>query len=398
MKRISTQVCIVGAGPGGAVLGLLLAKEGINVVVIEKSKDYAREFRGEFIAPDSVNILTKLKIMDQLGADQYLKNEGMELYDDGQRIACLDFTAGNKLQPIDIPQPTLLRALVTESKKFGNYQYINGATAKNLLLSNASVNGVICHTPQGEITVQAKLVVGADGRYGKIRKLANLEVSKKNIKRDFVWFNLPRPPQWPATIKLKLYKNYQLMILPTYPDLLRVGFNIPSGEYGKLTKKPISALHHLVSLLEPNLQTIVESFISSWSQTSLLDIFTATLPSWSCDGLVVIGDAAHTLTPVLGQGVNHAISDAEALAPIIVRSLKAKPDQIIPQKTLKEFEKMRKPDVNFVSKFQLRQEKMLQLNGAVSVMLRKCFYKLLGNNVIKTVLMRKIFYKYSYRK
>jgi len=394
MDNINTQVCIIGAGPGGAVLGLVLARAGIKVILIERSKSPERKFRGEFISPDSVAILKKLKILEQLDEKEYLYNNAMEMYENNKLILKIDFNLNPDTRPIDIPQPVLLNCLIKESLEYSNFIFLSKTTAKKLMIENNKISGVICQSDSGEIVLTAQLVVSAEGRYGKMSALAGLTTHKQAVSRDFVWFNLPRPAHWEAVIKLKLYKNYQLMILPTYPDLLRVGFNIPSGEYGKLVKKDIQELHVLVGLLEPALAEIVKISITHWSQTSLLDIFTMTLPSWCRDGFVVIGDAAHTLTPVLGQGVNHAITDAVVLAEQIIPFMRSQANatEIMPKKILQDFENRRRADVEFVRRFQLQQEKMLQLKGRFSLWLRKIFYLILGKTVLKKILIKKIFY------
>jgi 2-polyprenyl-6-methoxyphenol hydroxylase-like FAD-dependent oxidoreductase len=393
MKIMNTQVCIIGAGPGGAALGLLLARSGIEVIVVERSKTHQREFRGEFISPDSVEILESLQVINQLEKSSYLENEGMELYDAGKLLLKLNFTEPGRLKPIDIPQPTLLETIVKESKKYDNYTYLNATSAKRLIVNNHIISGVICQSENSELTIYTQLVVGADGRYGKVRKLADLPANQTPIERDFVWFNLPRPTDWPEIIRLKLYKNYQLMILPTFPNLLRVGFNIPKGKYSQLLKQDISELHKLVAQLEPQLADTVKNTISHWSQTSLLDIFTTTLPDWSRDGLVLIGDAAHTLTPVLGQGVNHAISDAVVLSNTIKKFLKQEHVNVVPKVLLKQFEEERRPEINFIQRFQLRQEKMMRLQSACAVKCRWLFYQVISKTVLKNIMLKKIFYR-----
>ncbi|MFU8797308.1 MAG: FAD-dependent monooxygenase, partial [Gammaproteobacteria bacterium] len=339
--------------------------------------------------------LKKLKILDILDGKGFLEHQAMELYDAGRLILRLDFSDANKDQPIDIPQPVLLKLLILESKKHKNYTYINGCTAKQLIIEKEKICGMTCQVGEEIVSIQSQLIVGADGRYGKVRNFGDLLPTKKSIDRDFVWFNVPRPSDWPPVIRLKLYKNYQLMILPTYPDLLRIGFNIPSGEYSQLIKQNIANLHDLVARIEPELKTIVEKFILSWRQTSLLDIFTASLQSWSRDGLVIIGDAAHTLTPVLGQGVNHAISDAVILSKYVIECLNNSPEKIVPKKILAKFEKVRRPEIEFVQRFQMRQEKMLQLKGFFPLIGRKLFYFVMGRTLLKKILMKKIFYKNS---
>jgi 2-polyprenyl-6-methoxyphenol hydroxylase-like FAD-dependent oxidoreductase len=318
-NELKTDICIVGSGPGGATLAMILARLGINVILVEKSSNINREFRGESISPDSVAILEKLQIMSYIENHGYLQTKYMQVSEKNKCLLNVDFNRFNfdKKFTIDVPQPILISALLTEAKKCPSFIHMPSTRCDSLIFENNIVKGVICKADDSVIKINCSLVVASDGRYGKLRKQANLSAKIKPLARDIIWFMVTKPYDWGDLVKLSFNKDKHIIALPTYPNMLRVGMNIPSGQYKKIRENNISYLHNIVGELDPNLAFNVTNEIKSWAQTSLLDIFTMEVPKWSIDGFILIGDASHTLTPILGQGVNQAIKDAVMLAPII---------------------------------------------------------------------------------
>lgn len=393
-ELLERSVCIAGSGPGGALLGLLLAKAGINVLVLEKAKDFSRDFRGESLSPDAFALLEKNGLKDYMEKHGYLKAKYMDLYENKEHLMRMDVGQFDEEKRciIEFPQPVLLAAIVEEAKKYPNYEIRMGVSCKELIKEDGKVVGVIAGNSDESFTVRSQLVVAADGRYSRLRKLADLEADIKPVARDVLWFMMPRPHDWEAAISVKLKGDRHMILLPTYPDRLRGGINIPGGSYKEFRSKGIENLHAFVGELEPLLKDSVRDAVKSWSDVALLDIFTAEVPQWSIDGLVLLGDAAHTITPIMGQGIKHALFDAKKISDVIIDCLAKNPGKVIARSQLLGYESERKKDVAFTLNFQRRQEAMFMLHGP-RAMLRRTFYRILNNlDFAKRRLLKRIYF------
>lgn len=398
---LEAEICIVGAGPAGAMLALILARHGIKTILVEKSTNMHREFRGESISPDSVAILDELRIMPYLDKHGYLKTQRMQVVENNQCLVDVDFNRFNysKKFTIDIPQPILISALLDEAKKHSNFMYLSGTRCESLIINNDKVEGACCTNDELSLQIHSSLIVAADGRYGKIRKLANLPAEVTPLSRDVLWFMVTKPNNWGDVAKLCINKGNHIIILPTYPNMLRIGFNIPSGEYKKIRQKPISYLYQAINELEPSILPQLKKEVTSWANTTLLDIFTAQAPTWARDGLILIGDAAHTLSPVLGQGVNQAIKDAVMLAPIIQRELLTPSKKIFASNIFDDFINQRKTEKQFVHQFQIRQEKILSVSSWLMTKIRRMSYRLMNrSHRLQNKIWGQLLYKYQSEK
>ncbi|MGR9051693.1 MAG: FAD-dependent monooxygenase [Gammaproteobacteria bacterium] len=386
------SICIAGAGPGGALLGLLLAKAGIDVLVLEKAKDFSREFRGESLSPDARKLLESHGLKEYIENYGYLESKYMDLYENDEHLLRMDISDADedRRSVIEFPQPVLLAAIVDEAKKYPNFEIRMGVSCKELIQEHGKVVGLVAGNSDESFTVRTRLVVAADGRYSRLRKLAGLKANVKQISRDVLWFVVPRPHDWKPETRIKLKGNRQLILLPTFPDRLRAGINIPKGTYKEFRTQGIDHFHALVDELEPLLKAPVREGVKSWNDVALLDIFTAEVPKWSVDGLVLLGDAAHTITPIMGQGIKHALFDALKLSGVITACLAKHPDKTIERKQLLGYERERKKKVAFTLRFQRRQEALFMLRGRMQSLLRRTFYRILNKAVFakRRLLMR----------
>jgi 2-polyprenyl-6-methoxyphenol hydroxylase-like FAD-dependent oxidoreductase len=376
-----TEVLIVGGGPAGSLLGCLLARRGIDVVVVEKQVDLERDFRGETIAARSTVTLRQLGFGPALDAHGYLETDSVTITSEGRQIFHVDyhsFPIG--AVPIDIPQPALIGIFQQAAAHLPTFHYVSGTTLTGLLESDGAVRGGVFRTRDGgRAQVRARLTVGADGRFSKVRKSAGLAANIQPMERDFLSFKLPRPPEWGRRAELVIDRDRHLVILPTFPNFLRVGHNLPKRGLGELRKAGFDAFRDGICEIDPRLRPLVAEHLRSWDDTGFLEIFTAELDEWTRDGLLLIGDASHTCTPILGQGVNLAIQDAVGVTPIIASALhRLSGDDVVPASEFAAFVADRRAKKGAVTRFQRIQEAQLAVRSPLKVFARRVKFKTLN--------------------
>jgi len=373
---LQSDVLIVGGGPAGALLSFLLVRQGLSVVLAEKELDLERTFRGETIAARSVRTLMALGFGPALERHGYLKLTGISLWEQQRRIIYVDYRRFPiAALPIDIPQPALIGAFLDAAREFPSFQVLSGAKFTELVEEPAPNNqkrvtgGRLTQRDGSSLTVHARLVVGADGRFSRVRKVSGLEAAIEPMERDFLWFKLPRPADWGLDGQLVVDRDKHLVILPTFPDYLRVGYNLPKRGFTDMRKQGFDTFKTSIVALDPRLTPLVDS-LQSWSDTSFLEIFTAELQAWARDGLILIGDASHTATPILGQGVNLAIQDAVFLAPVVIAFLRQHAG-VVTREALAGFVNKRRKHKRMVTRFQRIQERSLALSRPLSTLMRR---------------------------
>ncbi|MFF5359724.1 FAD-dependent oxidoreductase [Streptomyces scabiei] len=382
--ELTAQVCVVGGGPAGLTLAVELAKRSVSVVVLEQSGHFNRSFRGESVSPDSVWLLDRLGLLDRLDGT-YAQMHHMEIIDSGSTVLSVDFSDFRYPHPypVELPQPALLSALADAGREHPGFTLRQSATAVALLREQGDsgpVTGVRARTPDGDLVVRAALTVAADGRFSKVREMSGLPYEKQPLDRDVVWLRLPFPEEWDShTYRIRIRGGEHGLFIPTHPDSVRVGLNIPKGGLKDLRAQGLGALHERLDRLAPELSATVRKEVKAWSDTSMLDIFTTVVPRWSMPGLVLMGDAAHTLTPILGQGVNHAIIDAVTLAPLVGEAL-ADDSAAALVRAGEEFQRSREEAVRRSRALQLRQERLFALDGRLGGLARRSLYRVVDRN------------------
>ncbi|MFG2822931.1 FAD-dependent monooxygenase [Kitasatospora sp. NPDC048365] len=380
----TTDVLIVGGGPAGALLGALLSRRGIRTVLAEKQTGLERDFRGETLAAPSAVALRQLGFGPALERHGYLETTGVTMRMEGRRVFSLDYGRFpiNTL-PIDIPQPALIGIFQEAAQAEPVFEYLSGTTCTGLVEQDGKVLGATFKQKDGtRLEIRARLVVGADGRFSKVRKAAGLEALITPMERDFLSFKLPRPGDWGRQAELVVDRDKHLVVLPTFPDFLRVGHNLPKRGLGELRSAGFEAFRDGIAAIDPRLRPLLETHLTSWEDTSFLEIFTAELDRWAKDGLVLIGDASHTVTPILGQGVNLAIQDVVCLAPVIARAL-TRTGATVPEAVFARFVTERRAHKRQVTKYQRMQEAALAQSAPLPVRLRRARFRALDALPVK---------------
>ena len=323
-----TTCCIVGGGPAGGVLALLLVRRGVNVTLLEAHLDFDREFRGDTIHP------SVMEIMDQLGLAERL----LELRHTKVRSATVQTVAG-PFTPLDfshlktkypyitmMPQRSFLEFITGEAERYPNFRLSMGARVRELVEEDGVVRGVRYEGKDGWREVRAVLTVGADGRGSRLRRLAGFEPVKTSPPMDVLWFKLPREEGDPEGAMGRVGRGHIVILLDRY-EYWQAGYVITKGTFPELRQEGIGALQRSFAELVPEFADRVER-LEDWKQVSLLSVESSRCPRWYKPGLLLIGDAAHVMSPVGGVGINYAIQDAVVAANVLAEPLKESQAQL----------------------------------------------------------------------
>ena len=318
-----TTCCIVGSGPAGAVLALLLARKGIPVILLEEHMNFDRDFRGDTIHP------SVLQVMDQIGlADKLLQIPHTQAYNLPVQTADGLFTLADfhhlktRFPYIAlIPQVHFLEFITAEAKRYPNFQLVMGARVEKLIEEDGYIHGVHYRGQDGWHEVRATLTVAADGRFSRVRKLAGFKPVQTAQAMDVLWFRLPRKPEDSSESSGRLGSGHILIML-NRADYWQMGYVIPKGGYQKLRASGLPAFRQEIAGLLPEWTDRLDT-IEEWKQVSVLSVESSRLTRWYRPGLLLIGDAAHVMSPVGGVGINYAIQDAVVAANVLGEPLKA---------------------------------------------------------------------------
>ncbi|UFJ39030.1 FAD-dependent oxidoreductase [Brevibacillus humidisoli] len=385
---VETDVVIVGAGPAGTVLAYLLARSGVRTILLERHSSLEREFRGYAFQPLVLKMFDQMGLLADLLRLEHHRADAFHFVDRGKELFSVRFD--ELPQPYNyallMSQPLLLRFLIEQASRYDTFSFWSGTTARRLFRQGKEVAGVAVRRGEQEVAIRARLVVGADGRYSTIRKLAGIEQEDQPIPYDFLWFDLPGGTfDHTFPLQISIEEGGMLIYIPKGPDLVQVGWVIEKGSYPDLRKRGIDAFRHQLATVAPELTQMLSKHLTDFKQVSVLDIQVSMAQQWCQDGLLLIGDAAHVASPFSGQGNSLAIQDAVAAHPRIVTALKEQ-HGLISASRLQAFEEYRRPAVSAITRIQQMQARLIGINHPLLVRLRRILLPL----VSKTPLLRRM--------
>ena len=320
--EISATCAIAGAGPAGLMLGLLLARAGVDVVVVEKHGDFLRDFRGDTIHPSTLEVMRELGLIEEFLKLPHTRAPKLSAEMGGRTVTIADFSrlpVGNRFIAF-MPQWDFLSFLAGQAKLYPNFRLVMQARVDGLLEEEGRVAGLVAETPDGPLSIRSKLLIGADGRNSVVREKAGLEVESFGAPSEVVWMRLSKQSGDPQEAMGHAGPR-QGFVLIDRGDYWQCGYVIRRSTFAEIRGKGIEAFRQMVIEVSPLPADRVQE-IRSFDDTSLLTVRIDRLKQWWRPGLICIGDAAHAMSPIGGVGVNLAIQDAVAAANILSRPLR----------------------------------------------------------------------------
>ncbi len=322
-EKLRARCCIAGGGPAGMMAGLLLARAGVETIILEKHGDFLRDFRGDTIHPSTLEVMHELGLLDNLLKLPHQKVTVLNGQIGETRLPFADFThLPTRCRFIAImPQWDFLNFLAERAARYPTFTLLMRAEATGLIEDGGHVRGLHARTPEGVREIVADLVIGADGRHSTVRAAAGLSVEELGAPMDVLWFSLSRRQGDPDETMGRLDAG-RIFIMINRGAHWQCGFVIPKGSLDAVHQKGLPAFRADVAALAPFARDRVGE-LDDWDKIKLLTVGVDRLTQWHRPGLLCIGDAAHTMSPIGGVGINLAIQDAVASANLLAAPLLA---------------------------------------------------------------------------
>ena len=357
-----SQVIVVGAGPAGASLAYLLSRSGINTTLIERRQDFGREFRGEVFMPSGIDALQQMGLSSLLDSIPTNPLANVAVYMNGRLLlseALSEATFNNQL-PLAVSQPALLEGIVGLAGASPHFTFRRGVSISKVIVEAGQVCGVDLRGEAGDESLRADLVIGADGRNSAIRRHLHLEPQHASPPMDIVWCKIPCPEGFQG-VRAYLGRGHLLIAYQTWDGSLQMGWAILKGTFGELRERGIEQwVHEMAKHVSEDLASHLRQHSSSAARPFLLDTVSDRVTRWSAPGALLIGDAAHTMSPVGAQGVNIALIDAIVAANRLVPVLSCDtPDPIDLANALAAIEGERLPEITEIQDLQDQPPKIV---------------------------------------
>jgi 2-polyprenyl-6-methoxyphenol hydroxylase-like FAD-dependent oxidoreductase len=317
LQKIHTHCCVVGGGPAGMVLSFLLARAGVEVVVLEKHADFLRDFRGDTIHPSTLQLMYELGILDEFLRRPHQEARQLDAQIGDTRLTVADFShLPTRCKFIALmPQWDFLNFIADQAKRYPAFQLRMETEVTDLTYNADRVTGVKAKMPGGVLEVSADLVIGTDGRHSTVREKAGLKIIDIGAPIDVLWMRISRNQSDPAQT-LGRFDAGRILVMLDRRDYWQCAFVIRKGTFDEIRQRGLPAFRDDMASLVPYLRDRVNE-LKDWSYIKLLTVAVDRLDQWYRPGLLCIGDSAHAMSPIGGVGINLAIQDAVAAANVL---------------------------------------------------------------------------------
>lgn len=339
--------------------GYLLARAGVDVVVLEKHGDFFRDFRGDTIHPSTLEVFHELGLLDEFLAIPHQKFSEGAASIGGIKTIVADLThLPTRCKYIAImPQWDFLNFLAAKAKLLPNFRLLLSTEATDLLWEGDRVAGVVARTASGELRIQSDLVIGSDGRHSIVRSKAGFVARDFGAPIDVLWMRVPKKPEHFGHT-LGYVDRGRMLILIDRGDYFQTGYVVRKGAFDGIKARGLPALREDLAALAPPIRDTVQE-LKEWDQIKLLTVKIDRLPKWHRAGLLCIGDSAHAMSPAGGVGVNFAVQDAVACANLIGEDLLKGP---VSEVRLAQVQKRREWPVSVIQRLQLAAHRRINLS------------------------------------
>lgn len=322
VEILNTRCCIAGGGPAEMMLGFLLARAGVEVLVLEKHADFFRDFRGDTIHPSTLEVMYDLNLLDEFLKQPHQEVQQLSVEIGNATTTVIDFThlpTHSKFIAF-MPQWNFLNFIAASAKRYPSFHLRMETEVKGLIFADDRVIGVRATTSTGALEVHCDLIIGADGRHSTVREKAGMHIMELGAPMDVLWMPLSRRPSDPGQGFLRMDYG-KILVMIDRGDYFQCGLIIPKGGLGEAQQRGLTALRDDLALLVPFMRDRLTE-IHDWSDVHVLTVMVDRLRRWFRPGLLCIGDAAHAMSPIGGVGINLAIQDAVAAANILAEPLR----------------------------------------------------------------------------
>ena len=380
------HVLIVGAGPAGATLAYLLARRGVAVTLLERQTDFARAFRGEGLQPSGIDAFAQMGLAEAFEALPHCLFDAIQFHRDTQPLFRLDLAGGG---PRWVSQPAMLSMLVEKCAAFESFTFVPGARVQDLVERERRVVGVRYALGEEEHALLGDYVVATDGRDSTVRKQVGLDFTEIHQSFDVVWCKVPplEPIRGLGTMRVFLGGTHFTLVFPSYDDRLQIGWIIRKGSFGDLYRRGMAEwINEMADHVTPELGAHLRRQVEHISQPFLLNVICGHLGQWSRPGLLLLGDAAHPMSPVGGQGINLALRDALVAANHLVPALSHQPAAAALDMAATRILEERLPEITRIQRMQQLPARLLFAGGWRAGMVLRAARPLVGIGLAQILL------------